>query len=118
MLLAAVAKPKEEPIEPVRGPRDEADDSEPGFMWKREAGEFRLTSICADRRWYKSGFPPVVGRSSRAASGGGEEARRLRPPFGHGWYSSEPAGLRSLMFKSRIPFSSMPNSWSEKMLWS
>jgi len=83
---------------------------------KRDAGESRLTSLWADRRWYKSVLPPPMGRSSRAASEGGEEARRFRPPCGPVWYSSDIDGLRSLMFSSRIPASSMPNSDSEKML--
>lgn len=105
-------------MDPVRWPSDEADDIEPWLAWKREAAQLRLTSICAERRWYKSEGPLAMGRSSRAASKGGDEARRLRPPFGPKWYSSDSAGLRSLMFSSRMPFSSMANSCSEKMLWS
>ena len=119
MLLAA-ENPQDDAPEAVRWLRLEMDESDPCVTGIRDAGESRLTSLWAERRWYRSVLPPppVVGRSSRAASEGGEEARRFRPPFGPVWYSSEMEGLRSLMFSSRMPLSSMPNSDSEKMLWS
>ena len=65
----------------MRGPDDDTEDKDPWCIWKREAGVLRLTSICAERRWYRSGLPLVMGRSSRTASGGGDDARRFRPIF-------------------------------------